>query len=325
MLGNNRRRAVSVNPASPAPSTAKKGATPKPKPKPRFDTAVHNLTADMQLTPSQKRLRDLARDKYTSAHREMRANQRGAKESESAGGSPSPASTVAAAPDHDSRSEDVVVDFDCELEQYLNSLNPETRSKANTIRARIPKLQQQQPSKLPPQANHTNKKNTLNSKEHGPVLATVPNQVQNQLIDLLEALETLTVTINPNPVASEPPPSDHLIHDPENEFFVLSHTLSAATNAVTNATRLVKNNFLRTESMASSMLKMAEKMQALEKRLGELEVGTETHERNVETLQMKVLSIETESNKTTEGLSSQMDSIREEFAAVRFGNRVFLS
>ncbi|ORY43040.1 hypothetical protein BCR33DRAFT_851268 [Rhizoclosmatium globosum] len=349
MLGNQRRpRSLSEGFAkAKAPDSARKV---KPKAKAAFDTTIHNLN-EMALSPAQRKRREEARILYAPKHLSTStststSNQKKVQSTASVSPSlsPSPATTNTTATSkvpsripasHSSSSslpdeDDAVVDLDEELRNFSRKTTKEAPvSKAaslrNTLLTQIQHQQQQhhsQPTKPSLTPTPNNKKHVQidqNTSFFHPI-------IQNQLISLLESLETLSTAMNISP----PPPTststssseDPILADPLNPLFLLSHTLATATQTVSSATRLVQNNYLRTDSIASTIEALCVKVNSLEARLAVKEKADSAGALKLDAVQKSVDLVHSLVDGELGQVWKAVDSMRAECRAAGFGNSV---
>ncbi|KAJ3084375.1 hypothetical protein HDU99_001410 [Rhizoclosmatium hyalinum] len=302
----------------------------------------------MALSPAQRKRREEARILYAPKHLSTStstststSNQK--KVQSTASLSPSPATTnttaTSKAPSripasHSSSSslpdeDDAVVDLDEELRNFSRKTTKEApASKAaslrNTLLTQIQQHQQHhsQPTKPSLTPTPNNKKHVQidqNTSFFHPI-------IQNQLISLLESLETLSTAMNISP----PPPTstttssseDPILADPLNPLFLLSHTLATATQTVSSATRLVQNNYLRTDSIASTIEALCVKVNSLEARLAVKEKADSAGALKLDAVQKSVDLVHSLVDGELGQVWKAVDSMRAECRAAGFGNSV---
>ncbi|KAJ3082040.1 hypothetical protein HK100_009776 [Physocladia obscura] len=321
------------------------------RPKKEFDTAVHNLS-EMKLTPVELKLKARARDEYTKAHRvrpPILPNQSPQSNQEvpnidhksTAKTSPfqqSPPQVIS--PHRADVSLDNIVDLDAEIDAYFShqpnksGQNKDIKSsKTQELRQKFVSTSIHDSQKVSPKSKFLVKQPTAmkptamispkNKNKTVPASTDeVPYAIQNQLLTLLESLETLSSTMGAS--SSDTFECAETI-PPTSQFYILAHTLAASTRAVEAATRLVTNNLIRADTIATNLISVSDKVKRLDERLDRLEIVVSGQQMFAEGVHERVLCAERELRGDFDMIFNQLDTLKLEYNSVGFGNGVHYS
>ncbi|KAJ3223630.1 hypothetical protein HDU78_011241 [Chytriomyces hyalinus] len=330
MLGQPRRtRSVTFTPtskpstsshATTTPTAASPTAKSKPKPKKEFDTSVSNLAA-LKLTPDEKLRKKLAREVYTNSHRPATpAAPLAVQKPESSMANTdgidqtllrrTPVRSVPAAVVGQKSSD--VVDFQSELKQFDQSAAI-ANNKASTVRER----RNTQPAMHPVSSSKKASLSSFDSAE------TVPHVIQTKLILLFESLDNLSKAMGNSNVLDDVEAAETESSVPEDsEFQILSRALTSATVTASSATRYVQNNFLRMDSLAGSISRVAQKVAQMDSALKDMQAQMIVQADAASKTEYRMDQVEHVAKVGVELVLDEMDILKRECQAVGLGREV---
>ncbi|KAJ3212941.1 hypothetical protein HDU82_003424 [Entophlyctis luteolus] len=288
------RKLASTSTSSAPPSARKQ--------KKDFDTAVHDL-AEMKLTPTQRKLRSIAREEYTKAHRagfrkaapsdgshvEDRAQDSIDLQVRAAPASPPREGGKLADVSAKKRS---VVDFDAELDAFLDLSPPSPRTATrNTTR------------------NESRNTKTVFAKS-----PPVPDAMQTKLETLCGCLHSLASSMDP--LLSSPTATRSSSDSPRN---LLGDTLDAAISAVNSAMRMVNNVLLRNNALATRLSEVAEAVEKIEARVSLTEQQARQLRLDILDAKDSAVKAENSTRADIEELFGSLDCVKAECQAIGFG------
>ncbi|KAJ3264511.1 hypothetical protein HDU77_008373 [Chytriomyces hyalinus] len=329
MLGQPRRtRSVTFTPTS-KPSTSSHATTPtaasptaksKPKPKKEFDTSVSNLAA-LKLTPDEKLRKKLAREVYTNSHRPATpAAPLAVQKPESSLANTdgidqtllrrTPVRSVPAAVVGQKSSD--VVDFQSELKQFDQSAAI-ANNKASTVRER----RNTQPAMHPVSSSKKASLSSFDSAE------AIPHVIQTKLILLFESLDNLSKAMGNSNVLDDVEAAEAESSVPEDsEFQILSRALTSATVTASSATRYVQNNFLRMDSLAGSISRVAQKVAQMDSAVKDMQAQMIVQADAASKTEYRMDQVEHVAKVGVELVLDEMDILKRECQAVGLGREV---
>ncbi|KAJ3233569.1 hypothetical protein HDU81_002125 [Chytriomyces hyalinus] len=325
MLGQQRRsRSVTFTPTSKSSTSSPASAIPtaksKPKPKKEFDTSVSNLAA-LKLTPDEKQRKKLAREVYTNFHRPATpAAQLALQKPDSISANNdmveqtllrrTPVRSLPAAV-IGQKSPDVV-DFQSELKQFDRSAALANNNKASSVRER----RNTQPAVHPVSSKKTSLASIASAE-------TIPHVIQTKLILLFESLDNLSKAMGNASVLDDVEAAEaELTVAEDSDFHILSRALTSATVTASSATRYVQNNFLRMDSLAGSVSRVAQKVAQMDAAMKEMQAQMAVNANAASKAEYRMDQVEHVAKVGIELVLDEMDSLKRECQAVGLGREV---